>query len=310
VTDLDALKNRGLVAVGPEVPKGPKTIVVLGVARGSTSIVAGVLAELGVFMGSRAYPPVFEDVQLAKALESGDHAEARRIVADYDERQSLWGFKRPGILRQLSSLHPLLRAPVYLCIFRDVLAVASRNTLSMRAELWPSLRQPLLHYSMLLDFLEREAPPALLVSAEKALLHREAFVRRVVDYLGLQVKPARLERAIDFIQVDPPEYLTRSRLRFRGTLDKATPEAVAGWACLLHRPRPVTLVVSINGGRVGTVVADRPRPALKKRGLHPTGNCGFVFRFPAGTAPQTGDRVGVQFELGGDHLRRSPRTLE
>lgn len=47
----NALINKGVVVVGN--PKSDKTspIIVIGTARGGTSMVAGVLARLGVYMG-------------------------------------------------------------------------------------------------------------------------------------------------------------------------------------------------------------------------------------------------------------------
>src|SRR5690606_22386696 len=42
-SDLDALRNLGALRLGKLVPSGAKTIIVVGVARGGTSMVAGVL---------------------------------------------------------------------------------------------------------------------------------------------------------------------------------------------------------------------------------------------------------------------------
>ena len=66
MADLDALVNTGLYPIGARPTAGDKTIVVVGVARGGTSVVAGGLAAMGIFMGEKAYPPVFEDLRLTK----------------------------------------------------------------------------------------------------------------------------------------------------------------------------------------------------------------------------------------------------
>jgi hypothetical protein len=312
VTDLEVLANHGLVTVGRAAIPGPKTLVVVGVGRGGTSIVAGALAALGVFMGDGSEPPVFEDVRLAEAMEASDLDRVRSIVAEYDRRSPVWAFKRPSIIRRLEMMHAVFRNPVYLFVFRDILCVANRNVLSMYAELLPSLRQPLEHYARILDFIEHANPSGLLISTEKALLHRDRFVLRLVEFGGLEqsVSAERLQQAIDFIQVDSPDYLDKSRLRFDGAVHRATPESVGGWACIRNQRKPATVVISVNGQRVGTAVADQLRPRLKERGIHPTGACGFQFDFPADQAPEPGDRVTVQFELGGVQLRRSPIGVE
>lgn len=312
MSDLEALKNRGLCPLGEPPAPGPKTIVVVGVARGGTSIVAGALAKLGVFMGERAGPPVFEDVRLAKAIDHKQWNEVRAIIDDYDQRAAVWGFKRPSSLPHLSALHLMLRKPVYVVLFRDVLAIANRNVLSMKAELVPAMRQALDGYAEVLRFVEQADASALLVSVEKVMLHKEAFLGRLVDYLALGelATPPRRQAASDFITVDPPNYLESSRLRFLGHVDRATPRYVGGWAYIRNELAPVELRVLVNGNPVGEITADRPRKDVKERTAHPTGRCGFRFEFADGERPRIGDEVSVLFARGGEHLNRSPRVVE
>ena len=308
MVDLEALKNRGLVPVGQDVPPGEKTIVVVGAARSGTSIVAGVLKKLGIFMGDQAVPPVFEDVRLAALLESSQFEAAAEVVKEYDQRAAVWGFKRPGIIRVIDEMHALLRNPVYLYVFRDPVCIANRNAISMKAEIIPSMREALERSFEMLGFVEKIDAPGLLISTEKSLLHKNDFVDRLVEFLGLDdaVSSDARQQAKDFIAVDPRLYLDSSRLRFAGFLERANPKFVSGWALIRHRAQPVDLEIRINGELVGTIKANRQRQDVREQGLHETGRCGFRFEFPEGQAPRKGDRVAVQFALGGDHLRRSP----
>ncbi|MDH4317299.1 MAG: hypothetical protein OEV64_02825, partial [Desulfobulbaceae bacterium] len=61
---LDGLKNTGYFVLNDrQKAQGdtPATFVVFGVPRSGTSVIAGVLHHLGVFMGEEAHPPVYED---------------------------------------------------------------------------------------------------------------------------------------------------------------------------------------------------------------------------------------------------------
>lgn len=303
------LKNRGIVRVGAQPQAGPKTIVIVGVARGGTSIFSGALHKLGVFMGERSAPPVFEDLVLSSALESWDLSEARRVVDRYNERHAVWGFKRPGATAYLRRLHELLREPIYLFVFRDIAALARRNMLSMKAEAIPTMRQALSGYTTILDFIESFRPSGLLISCEKALIHPSDVLEQVEQYLGLEAPADRRKAALDFVEADPPQYLEHTRLMFAGELERATADACSGWAWIKNRPGPAVLTVLINGVPVGTTQAKQHRPDVQEKGIHPTGECGFHFRYPRGVMVKVGDEVAVRFQIGGDELEQSPRQI-
>lgn len=304
-----ALKNRGVIRIGAALGPGPKTIVIVGAARGGTSIFSGALHKLGVFMGERSHPPVFEDLVLSSAFESGDLPEARRIVARYDEHYSVWAFKRPGATGYLEDLHALLREPVYLFVFRDLAAIARRNLLSMRAAPIPSMRHALSAYASALDFIEDAQPRGLLVSCEKMLIHSSDVLEYIEQYLDLDAPAASRKAALEFIETDPRQYIERTRLEFSGRIDAATTEAVTGWAYIRNHPAPAALTVLVNGTPVGTATARLRRPDVREEGFHPTGECGFRFRFQPDVAIRNGDEVAVRFQIGGDELERSPRRV-
>lgn len=307
--DLEELRNLGVLRLGGPVPEDQRTIIVLGVARSGTSMVASVLRQLGVFMGAEAVPPVYEDVRLAKAIETGAQADARRVVAEYNETHATWGFKRPGALGYLNELSTLVRTPIYVVVFRDPLAIANRNAISMRADPLRSIHQTLKQYAVLHDFLVSQSPVALLVSNEKALLKPDVFVQQVVDWLGLDVPQQQRDRAAACILVDTPQYLDASRLKFLGHLDRATAAEVSGWAYVQGQGGPARVEVLVNGRVIGTAVADRQRADVRRRGVHPTGFCGFRFEMGPDALLATDDEVAVRFSVGAQHLKGSPRRV-
>ena len=309
-TDLDALRNLGAIRLGEAPPTGEKTIVVLGVARGGTSMVAAVLRELGVFLGDKATAPVFEDVRLAEAIEANDPDLSRLIVNEYDAAHAIWAFKRPGLIDRLPLVSQLFRNPVYLVIFRDVLAIANRNALSMKSDALKSMTQSLRQYEVVRNFLATTSPRALLISNEKALIHPVAFVSELVSWLRLDVTTQQMQRAARAIVVDPPNYLDASRLQFLGRLDKATTTHAGGWAFIKGRTGPAILEIVVNSRVLATVVADRQRPDVKGKGIHPTGFCGFRYDFGPDDRITKGDQVSARFTLGGEELKGGPKVVE
>src|SRR5690606_35983563 len=103
---VEELINKGVTEVGHNTggmcaDGKPRPVVVVGTARGGTSMIAGALHHLGVFTGDKSHPPVYEDVRLAAAFEAGDLAEARKIAAEYSQRGSRRAWKRPSSINYL-----------------------------------------------------------------------------------------------------------------------------------------------------------------------------------------------------------------
>ncbi len=90
-------------------------------------------------------------------------------------------------------------------------------------------------------------------------------------------------------------------MRNTGQVMLVKPNAVLGWAIGGNFDHPVRLALLVNGREVACSVADQDRPALKARGLHPTGRCGFAFRFRPEEMLQSGDQVTIM-PLDGDFL--------
>lgn len=98
--------------------------------------------------------------------------------------------------------------------------------------------------------------------------------------------------------------------RLTGKVLRARPGVVTGWAIGADPGEPVRVALLINGSEVAQAVADKPRNGLKERGIHPTGHCGFIFRFQRGETLQAGDQVTV-IPVDGDFvLQNSPSICE
>jgi hypothetical protein len=91
-----------------------------------------------------------------------------------------------------------------------------------------------------------------------------------------------------------------------GRIVRAEPRVIAGWAIGPEVEKPVRVALLLNGTQIAQVEANRLRPGLQKRGLHPTGECGFVFRFGPDESLPVGAKVVVQPVSGNGVIKNSP----
>ena len=207
--------NSGITTLGENPVGSERTLVVLGTARGGTSAVAGALDRLGVYTGALSAGPVFEDVNLANAIENGSEHDVRGVISDYNGAHKVWAFKRPRLLYHVQDVHALLRQPVYIVVFRDVFAAAQRTRISGGVDIFRTMDKLLADNERILDFLESAHPCALLVSYEKLMANPALLVDALTELLPHAVDPAARQAAIDFIRPAPEDYLDATRTTSR-----------------------------------------------------------------------------------------------
>jgi hypothetical protein len=97
-----------------------------------------------------------------------------------------------------------------------------------------------------------------------------------------------------------------------GMLQPVEGNIIRGYAFDRQAPTvPVEVTIRVND-RDQVVVARDPRPILKARGMHETGNCGFELRIADDQPLKIGDKVSALVGEGTDlsHLVGSPFTVE
>lgn len=273
---LNSLTNKGVVLVNPSLLEKEKTIVVVGVARGGTSIVAGSLKHLGLFMGN-ASDPVFEDTRLSLAFEKQSKEKFEAVIADYNNKHELWAWKRPSSLNDLPRIAKKLRNPHFVFVFRDLLSVANRNKISMKHGVVGSLEAAFNDYKKIVRFIKKTAHPALLISSEKAVKHKQAFIDSLIQFTGIEPTAEQVEQANEFVTPEPSAYLKVSRIdRVTGWVDfkKLQTGLLFGWAYQTHNKAQVNLSVFVNGSLLKTISASELCVDFKDK-IHPTGECAF-----------------------------------
>ncbi len=270
-----------------------KTVIVIGTGRGGTSIVAGVLNSLGVFMGDLACAPVFEDRKLADAYESKNAKLAMDIIYDYNTRFSIWGFKRPNSLFYLPKLIKYTRNPVFIIIFKDILSIGNRESISMQTGLLDNMHVALKNYQNILSFIDKYQPKSMLVSAEKILENKVFFIEQVCDFLALQVTQDQILAAENFIEPNPSLYLDSSRItKAEGHVDEIMGSLIRGWARLIHSNTSPLLEVFVNNELVMEVLPNLYRPDLRDNWPNNDGHVGFEFKLKF--KPNAGDVLRIK----------------
>lgn len=295
---LNQFINRGLHVINAKNPPPRQiTVVILGVARSGTSMVAHVLNELGVYMGKNVDPVVLEDRQVINLLENKeDLAAFQALVAERNQKHKVWGWKRPGAMQYIQSVEPLLRNLRYVITFRDSLAIAERNRISVQSNLLENMLQTHRQYLEMIDFIGKTRIPCLLVSYEKAMIMRGVFVNTLSQFLGLKPNMETKKAAMAQIQQHKPAYLQHARLgKVVGMVNGVASGVATGWAYRRNIPEPVELELFLDNEDVPrtTIVANISREDLRGKNIG-NGNHGFEI-----------DLRSAEFSLGpGKHVLR------
>jgi len=305
--NIDSYRNPGIIRLGDDPfawKDKPRTIIVLGVPRSGTSLIAGALYHLGVFMGDRCTPPVFEDLRLSESIANRHFSSINNTIQDYNNRFSVWGFKRATLLddiarlktdffftsffcfmnktqtviRNFHNLHQRFTNPLYVITFKDVFSVAYRRHISSESDLLSSIKSSLDEYEILVKLLSALTPNALLVSYDNALKLKHNFISCLIDFCQLTPSGTQIDAATDFITHDPLNYYDISRLnKSIGFLDKVNSNMIIGWARYLNHERTAEVSLFIDGVEIQRTKANLFREDLVTNRVHSKGTCAFQF---------------------------------
>jgi len=271
--------NTGIIARREEPTEAdrdaPRTLIVTGIARSGTSMVAGILKDAGVFMGDVLHDVVDEDAAVLQVLQSRDLPALKRLVAARDAAWPVWGFKVPNLHAFLRAEEVgLFRNPRLIVVYRDPVAVAVRNALSEHYGEMQALVAATNAAFTLARFVERAGVPVLLLSYEKALSFPHLTIDHLLSFCGVAVDHATRNRLFLRVQPNREEYLDRARRTYAGAIDGVFDQELRGWCVEDGRLQPVELELWADGVMLDRFVADRPREDLPRLGFG-NGNHGF-----------------------------------
>ncbi len=182
------LKNNGLSIVNAPKERFEKaTIVVLGLGRSGTSLVSQILINSGIFMGEGT-SATGEDIEIANFLDNNQFKELGLLIASRTEKYDYWGWKRPNTINFLDDIDPLIENPIYVCLFRDLLAISKRNEVSMGRDVLEGLGHAIRSYTRLVNFISKTDKTCILTSFEKLKNDHEALITGLNEVLDKEFK--------------------------------------------------------------------------------------------------------------------------
>ena len=272
--------NTGVIVrrLRPAISGGPagRTLIVTGIARSGTSMVASVLRQAGVFMGEFLREVVVEDAQMLELLRTRRMDALRRLIGERDAAHPVWGFKLPNLHAYLRHDElALFRNPHLILIFRDPVAVAVRSAMSEHYDMLEALAGATTAQDGLLHVVRRTDCPVLLLSYEKALITPHTVIESLLAFCGIAVPQQDRARLVAEVQPNRPEYLAIASSSFEGCIDGMIDGRLYGWCRQVDRLDAVQLDVLANGILLQSVLADRFRADLADGGMG-NGCHGFV----------------------------------
>ena len=296
------LLNKGLACLhqregADRTSEANRTLIVSGVARSGTSMVARILCAAGIFLGDNIDEAVFEDSAIALLLERGDfdHGAMSRLVAARNAAHPVWGFKRPHLHRIGADAIRLFRNPSVILTVRDPLAIAERNAIAEQYDIAGGLSAAIDDLRDLVAFAQDLHCPTLLVSYEKAVGMPAYFVDHLLEFCGVSLSPTRRKALAQLVEPNRPAYIRAARRVFEGYIDAISGSTLTGWAWQRGLPLPVPITLLRDGVAVGNHMADRRREDLVNSAIG-SGHHGFCIDL-AGLGFARDSRVSVK--IGG-----------
>lgn len=182
--------------------KKNRTVVIGGIPRGGTTMVAAAVEALGVYLGPEEdlRDFTFEDQVMNRPYLNEQHDR----IKENDANHTVWGWKDPGVIHPLNELGHALREPRVIIVFRDMLASIQGE---LRFDEENGLSRPIHElvdntmdrYAKNWEFIKRTRLPTLLVSYERAINNKEEFVNEMIDFIGISPNPEQKQNALNRI---------------------------------------------------------------------------------------------------------------
>ena len=203
--------SRSALAMRKNQVQDEKTVIIFGNARGGTTMIAKILATMGVDVGTTSQEAIsLEDKMFRYDLYNDeDHdditMQLKAAIAKNNMSKGLWGWKYPMARLYLEDVIDAVRNPHLICVYRDVFACAMRqvkDALDNEAQglnpehcIAEESRQCLANVEMI----ERLALPALMCSYEKIISHPNDFIEMASNFLDLSLDENVKHRCLDDI---------------------------------------------------------------------------------------------------------------
>jgi hypothetical protein len=263
----------------PDARSGPMTVIVSGVGRSGTSMVAKVLDALGIPMGKTDGLAVFEDRDFNTALFEFDYNRMRQLIRQHDAANERWGFKFASLQNHI--FPPQLeyfRKPRLIVVMRDVIATASRAQVSDPES--KDIEETLLNVTKqihdMMYFIKYATYPTLLISYEKFIAFPDKAIDRIAGFCGIAITDELRLKAKHAVEPNNPKYIELFHPNHRGNFDSVKQGFVIGWCAANDSDAPVDVELLVDGTVLTATKADIYRTDLLAAGIG-SGCHGFRF---------------------------------
>ncbi len=217
-----------------------KTFVIVGVQRGGTSMVAGVLRELGVNLGSNLggnhEDPEFLSMDTKKILEVADKR---------NEQLDVWGWKMPHSSEYIVDIQDKLRNLHTIVVFRNLLAMTESQMKHSTTTFSNAFKFSADRLNQVSQIVPGISGPLMLVDYDSALKKPTVFVNELIDFSNITPSKKEHDKALDLI--DPQKgYQRVSSENWSFTVSKGKAIVGAKIADIISKRRMLNLFPESN----------------------------------------------------------------
>jgi hypothetical protein len=276
VTDAQTTDRRKFINMGTMALRETKsagagadetlTVIVSGVGRSGTSMVAKVLDAAGIPMGRTNNLAVYEDQEFLHALLNFDFIQMAKLINARNQAHARWGFKFASIQNHI--LPPQLlqfRNPHLILVMRDPVAIASRSMFSdaERQTADEAIANVAQQSFDMMNLIQKAECPTLLMSYEKFVAFPEAAIDSISVFCGLALTAEQRAKALAAIEPNNPDYISLFHQDYRGHLDAVAAGHAVGWCAAAEGNEKVTVELLADNIVVARAKADLFREDLR-----------------------------------------------
>ena len=311
--DPGTILNQGVIAHsspqrGRRLNIQRKTLLITGLARSGTSMLAALVQEAGVWLGDHVYEPINEDAEITQILRARDFTRLDALIKRQNGKTPVWGFKMPDLHHFLQ--HDELqhfRNPHLIVIYRDPVSVAVRSVLSEQADGTEAIIETTAAMHSLAQFVRASRLPFLLLSYEKALLFPQVFIDSVLAFCGIKLDEEKRAGLRRHVQPNRAQYVLTSKRAFEGHLEGVRDGRLHGWARHIGNLAPVLLDLLIDDRLAATFQSGDFRNDLLAAGV---GNGNHAFFLDLGEHDvNDSSKIRVRVNRRTFELENSGRSL-
>lgn len=194
--------NEHSVLIRPASEQVKRTYVVLGAPRGGTSMLAGIMRILGIYMGP-ADQLGHQHEDPAFRMETSLETKLDTIRARSDQHD-VWGWKMPNSIHYIEQIEEHIVNPHYVAIYRNPLSIAKSSAQRDGRDFDLNLIDVATnHYAKMNGFLRDNTHPCIAASFESARAKPRAFASELASFCQVTTNQEVLDRCFQFVHRKP-----------------------------------------------------------------------------------------------------------